>query len=345
MLPSPSDRLESIHVLRGMASLLVCLFHAFYWGILPPGMLQRSFTYGWVGVQLFFVISGFVIPYSLWQARYALRHYGKFLAKRVVRLDPPYLVAIAVIVVIAYTAPIVPGFQGAPPHITLKQVLLHFAYMSNFFGHQWLTATFWTLGIEFQWYLLVGLVFPIVASKKTLPQIALLLLALAGAMVRPDRETVFVHLPVFFVGVAGFQYKIGNIGFRRFLITTGILITCALLVQGPAYALAAGTAVSFILLANPRRHRVFHWFGDVSYSLYLIHLPLLQRLQNIGARFTDGMPARLAYTIGSIAAVLVAAHLLCMFVERPAQRYASRIQYKTAVHEQPQAEALASVQQ
>ncbi|MHB8208815.1 acyltransferase family protein [Mucilaginibacter sp.] len=46
---------------------------------------------------IFFVISGFVIPYSLFKANYELKHYFKFLYKRVLRLHPPYLAALLII--------------------------------------------------------------------------------------------------------------------------------------------------------------------------------------------------------------------------------------------------------
>src|ERR1035441_2897196 len=60
-------------------------------GVIHDGWLYRSGKYGWLGVEIFFVISGFIIPYSLYKAGYRVSDFTRFLLKRIARLDPPYL--------------------------------------------------------------------------------------------------------------------------------------------------------------------------------------------------------------------------------------------------------------
>src|SRR5689334_14543570 len=95
---SGQPRISTVDSLRGIASLAVCWFHLTNGNpsFLTGGPLKSSGTYGWLGVEMFFVISGFVIPYSLHKAGYDLKSFGTFVAKRIIRLDPPYLVSIVI---------------------------------------------------------------------------------------------------------------------------------------------------------------------------------------------------------------------------------------------------------
>jgi peptidoglycan/LPS O-acetylase OafA/YrhL len=65
-MQSQSDRIVTVDALRGVASLSVAWFHLTQPNpALAPGIIKSSGAYGWLGVHIFFVISGFVIPYSL----------------------------------------------------------------------------------------------------------------------------------------------------------------------------------------------------------------------------------------------------------------------------------------
>src|SRR5262245_2564074 len=99
-------RIGGPDVLRGPASLAVCWFHLTRFHYNVPDrrvfhLLRQTGDYGWLGVEVFFVISGFVIPYSLYRARYRVRDFFMYLARRIVRLDPPYLAAIALVLALA----------------------------------------------------------------------------------------------------------------------------------------------------------------------------------------------------------------------------------------------------
>src|SRR3954470_23823868 len=78
-----SMRIPVLDPLRGIAALAVTWFHFTNGrpGYLPSGLLKSSGSFGWLGVEVFFVISGFVIPYALWGAGYRIERLGRFMLK------------------------------------------------------------------------------------------------------------------------------------------------------------------------------------------------------------------------------------------------------------------------
>ena len=83
-------RIQSVESLRGIAAFIVMwahFGHTAQWLKFAPGSL---------GVFIFFVISGFVIPYAMQSVGYTHRDAGRFILRRLVRLEPPYLVAVVV---------------------------------------------------------------------------------------------------------------------------------------------------------------------------------------------------------------------------------------------------------
>lgn len=104
VMDKPSHRksqyLSVIVALRGLAALAVCMFHFTKGFVDEDGWLREVFRYGWMGVEVFFVISGFVIPFSLLGSSFGFRHYFKFLKKRFLRIEPAYLASIVIILLL-----------------------------------------------------------------------------------------------------------------------------------------------------------------------------------------------------------------------------------------------------
>src|SRR3974390_3244319 len=172
---APNQRIGVINALRAFAAIFVA------WGHFVAGQgkyLGLSGKYGYLGVHIFFVISGFVIPWSLYRSGYVLRDYPRFLLKRNVRLYPPYLASIAV-TVLATNLIMVPMFHMPRLTVTAQSLLLHFAYLNDLTHVPWINVVYWTLAIEFQWYLLVGLMFPLLVTGSKPARFA----GLAGMMV------------------------------------------------------------------------------------------------------------------------------------------------------------------
>ena len=89
-----STQLNSIVLLRGIASLMVCYYH--FAGTIPhfigPSNPLKFFApFGKYGVEIFFIISGFILPYALHKSNYQVKNYLRFLSKRIIRIEPTYI--------------------------------------------------------------------------------------------------------------------------------------------------------------------------------------------------------------------------------------------------------------
>ena len=150
-----------------------------------------------------------------------------FCAKRIIRLDPPYFADIFLILALAYLVPLVPSFHGPKPYYPLTLLLCHVGYLNSVVGKPWINPVFWSLGIEFQYYLLMGLVFPfLVARRKWIRFLTMGALLVPGTFItRPS--LIFLHLPLFLVGILTFERRVGFLSNRLF--TLGLGLTCTIM--------------------------------------------------------------------------------------------------------------------
>lgn len=329
-MSSPAaSRLEVVDCLRGIAVLSVCFSHFMTAnnGISHESVWWKMGTHGWLGVEIFFVISGFIIPYALHRSGFRWSDYPRFLFKRVVRLDPPYLAAIAVAIVMGMLATGAPDYRGAPFHCSVPQVLLHFAFLNTFFGYEWVNGAFWSLAIEFQYYLAVGLLFPWVAHRSSWVRIGLFTVLACLALALPESRFVFHWLFLFILGMLVFQWHAGlwtprTLALGLVLGTVGVAFTHDWMIA--AVCLATALVIAFARMSS----RILLFFGSISYSLYLLHGPVGLKVVNVIGRHVSG-------TIGGLGAILLGflVSTLCSLalfwlVERPARRWSSLIQYR-----------------
>jgi peptidoglycan/LPS O-acetylase OafA/YrhL len=161
--PLTEGRLQSIDALRGIAALGVVLYHAvlqttnavpnnfFKW---PVIVLQFLSSFGYIGVFLFFVISGFCIHLQWAKSRAAGQpqsiQFGSFWRRRIRRLYPPYLIAFAVFMVMAA---LTTGINVT--HFYIYDVVMHLLMLHNLDSNTCysINGVFWTLAIEEQLYL------------------------------------------------------------------------------------------------------------------------------------------------------------------------------------------------
>jgi peptidoglycan/LPS O-acetylase OafA/YrhL len=183
-----------VDALRGLAALAVCWFHiTITSAILNDGIFRSTGKYGWLGVEVFFVISGFIIPYALQRSGYKLKNYPIFLVKRITRLDPPYIASIVLVIAVTFFFTFSPHYSGGKFAIDPVGLLLHLGYLNVIFHYPWLNPVYWTLAIEFQYYLLVGLIFSLISNKHRVVRLLTFgLLGLTAVLIREGR----VHLPL-----------------------------------------------------------------------------------------------------------------------------------------------------
>lgn len=321
------QRIPQLDALRGIASLAVCLFHFFNYVPIAK--------YGALGVQAFFVISGFVIPYSMLRSNYGLSCFGRFMARRLVRLDPPYLLSTVLVIALAYLSAARPGFQGKPPNFSLVQVLLHLGYANTFAGLPWLNLVYWTLAIEFQYYLAIGLLFSSLSCKSRIIRISLVCSLLAfswlpisneyGGACRelPLNEQFLPYwLPVFLLGIVTFQFRVQLLNKVQYGILFGVASLGILARTHRPSILVVAMSTALVIAFVPATNALLKWLGRISYSLYLVHLPVGSFLAN-GVAHT-ALPRWAGSTI-AVSGSLLVAECFYRIIERPAQRWASRV--------------------
>jgi peptidoglycan/LPS O-acetylase OafA/YrhL len=162
VVPEPSDRPHSptLDGVRGLAILLVLLFHGAYpYHLIAPDHPFALFDFGWMGVDVFFVLSGFLITGILLEAKRRPRYFVHFYGRRTLRIFPLYYLVLGVVFIVMPL--LVSDLElGAPEsnqvYLWTYTSNLYTAYMGQWMFHSGtvdLNHT-WSLAIEEQFYLL-----------------------------------------------------------------------------------------------------------------------------------------------------------------------------------------------
>jgi peptidoglycan/LPS O-acetylase OafA/YrhL len=275
-------------------------------------------TYGYYAVFSFFVVSGFVIPHAMLRSGYNFPTDAKtFLLRRLMRLEPTYLASIAITLAITFLAARTQGYDGSPFHLDFTQLGLHVAYLIPWSDRGWINPVYWSLAIEFQYYIVMIAAAPLLLSKSPLRRYAILAVTLLLARMATDNRLLFVYLPFFALGFLAFlrHHKRINLGALNFWVFV-FAVLC--LRVGDVYGMIAGVltmAAIFVPLSRPVP--ILSFLGTISYSVYLLHQPLADRIGNLYARLGFSEVHLIAAAATSIAVSIVAATALWWLVERP----------------------------
>jgi peptidoglycan/LPS O-acetylase OafA/YrhL len=174
------DRLEVLDGLRGIAVLLVLWYHVWEisWLRAPFSWLQFVPETGFIGVHLFFFLSGFVITFPFVRAIAAgqpVPTWRHFYYRRFIKIVPSYLLSIAIAYLIGYAALV---SNGAP---VWRELLTHLLFI-----HTWWLDTYgaingvlWTLAVEVEFYLIFPLL--LFCFRRSAVATAAVMIALALA--------------------------------------------------------------------------------------------------------------------------------------------------------------------
>lgn len=179
-------RIKSLDGLRGIAILLVLSYH-----LLNFGFLYRFFSFGWMGVELFFVLSGFLITGILLDTKAQNGFIKSFLIRRALRTMPLYYAVLAVFVIIA------PHFS--PTKWFTEYQVFFWSHTSNFLfamkGFLRPLGHFWSLAIEEQFYLVWPFVI-LIFTQRRLIVFLIVLIALGVALrIFVDPKTFLFSVP------------------------------------------------------------------------------------------------------------------------------------------------------
>jgi peptidoglycan/LPS O-acetylase OafA/YrhL len=332
--PKPRVHLGVLDLLRGFAALSVCLFH-FTGGALPKfytSELEGYFTWGYMGVEVFFVISGFVIPYSLYGTGYQIRDFGGYFLKRVARICPPaYISMFLGIGQLLLAHYFLHHKQQKISDMTVAQMVSNTLFIVPFVKYHWFNEVFWTLAIEFQFYVVIGLLFDKLFIRVNLMSfLAIGLLMSAGyhsLNALGFKAENYLHFNAFFMlGGACLLYIKGVFNSWKFLIALFAFSVAAFMTFSLTMMLF-GLITALVIVFVKVQHSWFAFFGKISYSLYLTH--------SVAGAYAEFALDRLYHPVSvagkmtgvflCVLAAIVAAYVFFLLVEQPFIKLAKRL--------------------
>ncbi len=369
MAEAAADKVVFANQLRGIAALCVVVSHYLgtYWGSrdylaqhmhapAPEGSQLALFSaisfptlnYGPLGVGIFFLLSGFVIPFSLEKLGGV-----RFILSRAIRIFPTYWVGLSITLAMLWLSG---AYWGQPFQLDFRQWWTNMLLVNLQFALPSLDEVNWTLAIEIRFYLAMLLLWPGVrrAPAVAVPAFALLMLGFLAAM-PPSWDVVVVagtplalnltkielmFLPFLLVGTLFYFAFMGRVSTGKLLLSLAITVAAfsqmwrvtpwaaqywsttinygyALLVFGAAYAMRRHFAPS----------RILDFLARISYSLYVVHAwcgyVTIRILMDRG--WGTGVATLCAF--GLAVAVAYAVHRL---VEAPTAHFGKRLRHRNA---------------
>jgi peptidoglycan/LPS O-acetylase OafA/YrhL len=350
-----SLRFFPVDALRGIAALSVLVFHLFrnspqteVLAASVPGPLETVLDYSRSGVAIFFVISGFVIGHTTRNLGPRLRDGLAFSLRRQLRLDPPYYVVMLAVVVVGLAERLVPGLVYK--EFSLGDFVLNMVYLHDITGADAVLSVAWTLCLEVQFYLVVVLLVLGVgrltrddAARGRLVRAAALtlgLVSLAFPLLGLSGGPWFIGTWwMFCIGLALSWFMHGHLSRPAIVTILAVLAGwCAVrpLVTdhqdpwgGQWFAWATAVLIAWLVATDritARVHPIYLYFGTLSYSLYLVHLPLIETGLGAVFKLTGASPlgAWLGYVLGAVLSVATA-HVLQRVVERRSIAWSKKV--------------------
>jgi len=362
--PALPGRLNNIQALRGVAALSVLFYHLGLFirdGIFAgqSGFPAGPWDQGWAGVDLFFVISGFIMVWTTRDISSSIRSSADFLWRRATRIYPLWWICAGIMVVyfiLAYNMPAAPD-RVSGPHEAWSYALKSFALLPQ--ESPPLLGLGWTL-IHEMWFYLVFALILLFPRKWLLPSLLIwgvltLIHYFSAGAVDPSqavRKLMSSPLNLEFIGgalVAWFLLKHSPTSRSAAALIFAIGVIWVLLamifnirffaedhhfirmvVYGPAMVFLVWGSTAMTLTGTLSVPKWLIHLGDWSYALYLIHYIVLiamkRGLEEFGLNdiFGGGVLAIIIFSIGAIVISLIASCIMHKLIERPLIRWFRR---------------------
>ena len=332
---------DGIQALRALAALSVALLHI----VDEAGALRGTpghSPWPWIdalpleaGVDLFFVISGFVLVWASWDAFGRLRAVAPFVARRLLRVVPLYWLLTAATVAAGALLPgtLSEGLSEGPGYLAASLLFIPWRRADGF--TQPLLRLGWTLEYEMLFYALLAASLPL--ARRT--GLAVLLAAIA-ALAALGQVARFAPAPLaFWTDPIVLEFAMGVLvaiaarrGWRAswpgLAALAAACAAAAMLAHGPGgdgRVLARGVPAALLVFCALSVRRVPAWLvliGDASYALYLVH-PFPMRALRIVALRLGALPeaAAAVYCVLTLAVCVALAVALHRLVEHPILRW------------------------
>jgi peptidoglycan/LPS O-acetylase OafA/YrhL len=274
VIKSSKKYLDVLDLLRGIAAMAVCFIHIPKTGIY---YIDHPISYFWLGVEIFFVISGFVIPWSMSNNNYQIKDFGNFMVRRFVRLAPPAYFSILLTFLQYFGTLYILGkaIKGYFVINTSAPVLIaNFTFTIPFTDYKWYNPIFWTLAIEFQYYIYIGLIYVLLVNSNNKVRYLIIIFTFLLSMTMRHFQIpmqFFLYVAYFLLGNILFLYKTNRIGIYHFIILT--LLICSFGVyQTGIVSMSVGFVTFLVILLFQFSSRIGSYMGKISYSVYLTHI-------------------------------------------------------------------------
>jgi peptidoglycan/LPS O-acetylase OafA/YrhL len=352
-------RIIGLDGLRGVACLMVILSH--YFGELRHGV--RALMGGWVAVDIFFVLSGFLIGKLILEKQGCANFFTVFYVRRVCRIIPAYLITVAGVLYLLKRLP--SGWSEAGVHFPGWSYL---AFLQGFWmvatrsiGAHWLSPT-WTLAVEEHFYLIVPAAIVLTPRSRLVP---VLLAAALGA--------IAMRIAASFGGTHAAMAALALLPGRADLLICGLLAAIlngwdgapwarlmfwlritpiiALTLTGLSRAISEqmfniagpaliGVGCAALILGIVRgapearrfQSRTLRFFGDNGYCLYLTHLPVLGLMHGLILASPPDLarPVQWLVTLAALPVCVLVGWGMTRLVEEPITAYGRRWRWSAA---------------
>ncbi|NUU37621.1 acyltransferase [Pseudomonas sp. C2B4] len=308
----------------------------------PLGIIQN---FGFLGVALFFLISGFIVTHTgLTESRFS------FLVKRVFRIYPALIVTVVGTILLVNYAVSIGMTDGSMGIGYVSATLAAFGFEAGFTKNS-LIGVSWTISIELFFYGVMLILLPLLKRSPAWCMAIILVVCAIGAgsrVLTPDilHKTIthiFAYMPIFVIGMSIYFYwsdriklnvaivfgvaSFGTYLFGNACVHPEQIELSALHPAQVVYAAAIFLAVLWYYgKQNVSNGRITKFFAGISYSLYLIHVQLSIFLSYVLFPFLGLTLTMLA----SFAACVVLSYAMQLLVEKPAQKVGRKLLIKHA---------------
>jgi peptidoglycan/LPS O-acetylase OafA/YrhL len=335
-------RLQELDALRGITAFMVAFYH-----IATVNNPQDSILeFGATGVELFFIISGFVIFMTLERCKSS----KDFIVSRFSKLYPAYWAAVTITFVL-YLVTIKLGFHQTQNNNLFLTYFVNLTMLQYYFNIPSMDGPYWTLIVELVFYVFMWLLFVTKQLKnvKITGSVILVLILLWRIFYDEINETTFYdslsfavpllkYFPLFFTGIIFYDSYEKRVSFVNYVLIASCILLMMFIKEPFLKRLSFITATEFglILLTYCIFFFLFiknklHWMvnrgtlflGEISYSLYLIHNFTGARIIAPGLYKIAGLPFWISVAIALIVVTGIA-YAINRLIEKPAMYFIRR---------------------
>ncbi|HYE52311.1 MAG TPA: acyltransferase [Azospirillaceae bacterium] len=358
MASADKERIDGLTGLRAVAALWVVLYHLREVGddrFLDLGPFDTLVRFGFLGVELFFVLSGFILMHVYRETfSDSLRggDWANFLWLRVARLYPVHLVTLGMMLALYLAGltlfKVVPNNAYAYTPVSL----LHNLAMT----HAWFPGVgspntpAWSISAEWFGYLLFPVLAMAVARSDRTLQAAMLVLSLVLAQALGDAHVLMRFITAFILGITLFELSRDRasespLGPAGSLLIAGALVASLYVIGDVVPALHVGLfGLLIVALRTPAdwgaralSRPLMVYLGEVSYSVYMVHWFVWSAVKRGGPKVGID-PASPLVQVAALAGILLLAVATYHLVEIPGRRWLRRATPAVLVPRRAQAE-------